>query len=118
MTKSEYLSIFETALDVAAKNAESMLGFPIPKMYEIGFHGLAPSSRSLSKEAAFEALYLGPDRFFRIIDISVRRVSNQVCTVFLRVSSHPPGSFDQTWNQPAGSGPFKQVLASEIEVRQ
>lgn len=116
MTKNEFLSLFENALELAAKNAETFLGYAVPRTFEIEFHGLSSSSRLLSKESAFDKLYLGPDKFYRLIDISVRKISDQVCTVFLRISGHSPSAFDQTWNQPIGSGPFKQLLATQIEV--
>jgi hypothetical protein len=70
----------------------------------------------LKKDDAFEKIYLGPDRFYRIIDVAVRRVSEDVCTVFVGISGHAPGPLNQTWNQPPGSGPFKQVLADVVKV--
>ena len=36
--------------------------------------------------------------------------------IFARVSGHAPGSFDQTWNEPPGTGPFKQLIAEHIRV--
>lgn len=115
MTKNEYLILFENALELAAKNVETMLGHAVPRHFEIEFNGLTPKTRLLTVESALNELYIGPDLFYRIIDMAVRGVSNQHCTVFLSVSGHPPGSFDQTWNQPADSGPFKQVIAGEVE---
>jgi hypothetical protein len=63
-----------------------------------------------------EVLYLGPDRFFRIVDVAVLWVLNDRCVVFMRVSSHKPRSFAETWSQPEGSGPFKQIDSQAIEV--
>jgi len=54
--------------------------------------------------------------FFRVINVAVRRVSKDAAVVFMGISGHAPTSFDQTWNQPPGSGPFKQVLSDEISV--
>jgi hypothetical protein len=115
MNKQEFKTLFEQALEVAAKNAEAKLGHPVPRAFEIEMHGLAPHPRLLKKDDAFEEIYLGPDRFYRIIDLVVRRVSKDVCTIFMGISGHPPGSLNQTWNQPPGSGPFKQVLADEVK---
>ena len=70
----------------------------------------------MPKDDAVEEVYLGPDRFYQVIDVAVRRVSKDACTVFMGVSGHPPGSLNQTWNQPHGSGPFKQVVADEVKV--
>ena len=115
MTKEEFKALFERALEVAAKNAEGKLGHSVPRRFEIEMHGLAPHSRMLTMDDALEEIYLGPERFYRIVDLSVRRVSKDVCTVFMGISGHTPGSLNQTWNQPPGSGPFKQVLADEVK---
>jgi hypothetical protein len=40
----------------------------------------------------------------------VLRVTGEVTTIFMRVSGHPPDTFEKTWNQPVGNGPFKQLL--------
>ena len=116
MNKEEFRLIFEQALEMAAQNADAKLGHPVPRRFEVEMHGLAPHPRILGKDQAFEEIYLGPDRFYRIIDIAVRRVRADTCTVYMRISGHVPGLLEQTWNRPPGSGPFKQILAKNIEV--
>jgi hypothetical protein len=116
MTRDTFKTLFESALEVAAENADKKLGRSVPRVFEIEMHGLAPHARTLTKEHALDEVYIASDRFYRIIDLAVRRVSKDVTTVFMRVSGHSPGSFADTWNQPIGSGPFKQLLADEIEV--
>ena len=116
MSKEEFKFLFERALEVAAQNAEKKLGRPVPRQFEIEMHGLAPKSRILKREDVFEEIYLGPDRFYRIIDVSVSRVSKNVSTVYMVISGHAPGPLNQTWNHPPGSGPFKQVLADEVKT--
>ena len=116
MNKEEFKTLFEEALEAAAQNAERKLGRPVPRRFEIETHGLAPHPRILKKDDAFEEIYLGPDRFYRIIDLAVRRVSKDVCTVFMGISGHEPGPLNQTWNQPSGKGPFRQVLSDQVKV--
>jgi len=116
MSKEEFKTLFEHALETAARNAEKELGRAVPRQFEIEMGGLAPHSRIMSKEAILEEIYLGPDQFYRIIDISVCRVSKDVSTVYMVVSGHTPGPLNRTWNQPSGSGPFKQVLADKVEL--
>ena len=116
MTRDEFQLLFDRALEIAAQNAEKVLGRPVSRTFEIEVHGLAPKVRLMEKDAAFDGIYLGPERFYRIIDLSVRHVSKDLTTVFMRISGHSPAPFDQTWNQPPGSGPFKQLLAAKIEV--
>ena len=117
MTKDEFRTLYERALDVAAQNAEAKLRCSVPRNFQIELHGGAPSARTLSKDEAFEEIYLGPDSFYRVIDLSVCRVEHGLSIVYMVISGHRPGPLDQTWNQPPGNGPFKQVLASEISTR-
>jgi len=116
MSKEEFKALFERVLEVAAQNAEKKLVRSVPRQFEIELHGLAPHPTVVTMDEAFERIYLGSDRFYRVIDLAVRRVSKDVCTVFMGVSGHAPGSLSQTWNQPPGNGPFKQVLADEVQV--
>jgi hypothetical protein len=63
-----------------------------------------------------DRLYLGEGRFYRIIDVAVIEIAEDYTICFVRASDHAPGTFEQTWNSPAGSGPFKQLIAKEIRV--
>lgn len=116
MTEAEFIQLFRDALDVAAKNAECKLGRAVPRVFEVLLFGAGYSGVKMFPEEAGRVLFLGQDRFYRIIDVSVVGVEVDRCRVFVRVSGHSPGSFDETWNDPPGSGPFKQLLAQDIEV--
>ncbi len=116
MTKEQFKTLFESALEIAAKNAEMKLGRSVPRNFEIQLHGSAPQQKLLTKDGAFEAIYLGPDRFYRVIDLAVSSVSNHISTVFMCLSGHQPGTLEQTWDQPPGSDPFKQLLADEVKL--
>ncbi len=116
MTEEEFRLLFERALEIATENAEKQMGWLVPRSFGIEMLGVGPHPKTMKKDDAFEAIYLGPDRFYRIIDVSVFRVSKDVSTVFIRISGHSPGSLNETWNQPPGSGPFKQLLATKVAV--
>ena len=116
MTKNEYMALLDDALESAAKNAEQQLGRSVPRNFVIQLHGFAPEPRTLTKQATLDELYIGPEKLYRVIDVAVRRVDCESCTVFMSISGHSPCAFDQTWNQPPGSGPFKQVIASTVEI--
>jgi hypothetical protein len=116
MSREEFKILFDQALEAAAQNAEKKLGRPVPRQFEIELHGLAPHSRILARDLAFEQVYINPNQFYRVIDVSLRRVSKDMSTVCMVISGHTPGPLSQTWNQPPGSGPFKQVLANEVEA--
>jgi hypothetical protein len=79
---------------------------------DMGLSDLNP----LEVNQATDALYLGEDLFYRIIDIAVIEVHSQVTLLFVRASGHAPTVFEHTWNDPPGSGPFKQLLAKTIKV--
>ena len=117
MTREEFGRLLEVALDAAARNAEAALGQAVPRSFRIRLHGAGKQGeRMVDVKTASDELYLGEDRFYRIIDVAVVEVSSDASTAFVRASSHPPGSFQETWNQPPGSGPFKQILAQKVTV--
>ena len=114
MTKSEFRRLFLQALDAAADNAEARLGRQVPRSFEIELHATGASGRTMSVGRALDVIYLGSDRFYKIIDIAIRRVRPGKSVAFVRVSGHPPGPFSQTWD-PSDLGPFKQIIATTIE---
>jgi hypothetical protein len=67
-------------------------------------------------DAALDNIYLGPDRFYRIIDVAIKELLPKESVVFVRVSGHPPDVFGTTWD-PASTGPFKQILSDKIAER-
>ena len=116
MTKQEFAQLFQRALEQAALNAEQQLGRKVSRHYRILLHGAGHPGDLLSPEAAVDALYLNPDKFFRFIDVAVVEVSRTSVTIFARASDHTPVPFDQTGNTPPGSGPFKQLISKQIQV--
>lgn len=117
MTLAEFNELFRQALEQAAKNAETRLSRAVPRDFTVHVYGAGYSGTTMSPEQASERLYLGPNRFYRIIDVAVTGVSGDRCTAFVRASGHQPSSFEDTWNEPPGSGPFKQLLAEKIDVQ-
>jgi hypothetical protein len=114
MTKDEFRQLFIGALNVAAQTAERRLGGTISRAFAIDLH--APPSRHglVTVDEALDRLYLGNDRFYRIIDIAVTDVAPDRTVAFVRVSGHAPDKFGDTWD-PSGAGPFKQLSAQPIE---
>jgi hypothetical protein len=114
MTKDEFRSLFLQALNAAAENAEARLARPVPRAFVIELHAPNSSARTVSVDQALDQIYLGKDRFYRIIDVAIRGLSPRQSIAFVRVSGHPPGQFSQTWG-PSHLGPFKQIIADTIE---
>ena len=116
MNKHNFKELFAKALEAAAINAESKLHLSVPRIFEIELHGGGYSGIMLTPDEALEILYLGDSLFYRIIDIAVIAVFPSQTRVFVRTSGHSPSTFDKTWNQPQGSGPFKQILTQKIHA--
>lgn len=114
MTKRGFRNLFLRALRAAAELADIRLAKPIPRSFLIELHAPTSSGQTMSVDQAIDQIYLGSDRFYRIIDVAIRRLSSDQSIAFVRVSGHPPGPFSQTWD-PANLGPFKQILSQTIE---
>jgi hypothetical protein len=114
MTREEFMALFEQSLEEAARNAETKLGRAVPRSFEIVLRPNPPYPGMMTVDEACDKVYLGRDRFYLIIDLAVVRVSLDAVVVYMRPSGHEPGPFDQTWNQPPGTGPFKQLLSNDI----
>jgi hypothetical protein len=114
MTKDEFRRLFLQALSAAAENAEARLARSVPRSFVIELHAPTSSGQTLSVDQALDQLYLGTDRFYRIIDVAIRRLLPRKAVAFVRVSGHPPAPFSQTWD-PSHLGPFKQIIADTIE---
>ncbi|MDM7921935.1 MAG: hypothetical protein QUS14_06515 [Pyrinomonadaceae bacterium] len=116
MTKEEFKNLLVSSLELAAKYAEEKLDIRIPRDFQILLFGAGHNGDLLSVKEVVDVLYLGPELFYRVIDLSVVKVSATYATVFARVSGHSPGDFESTWNDPKTCGPFRQLIAEEIEI--
>ena len=63
---------------------------------------------------ALSELFVSEDAFYLIIDMVAVEVSATTTWVWVRESGHHPGPFEKTWNNPPGSGPFKQLAVERI----
>lgn len=116
MNRDEFKVLFEKSLNIAVEKAEQQLGYEIPKKYQIELHGAGFSGALLDVETVFSNIYLGKDRFYLTIDLSVKEITPQITKIFMGVGGRQPDSFDKTWNQPPGMGPFKPTTTWKIRV--
>ena len=114
MNKQEFGQLFFKSLSEAANIADKRLGKSVSRSFEIELHGADHSGSLLSTKDALDALYIDDGQFFKIIDVAVIGISPKNTRMFVRVSGHIPSSFDETWNQPPGMGPFKQLVSDKI----
>src|SRR5258708_9096919 len=103
-------------LKKAAESAEAKFAKPIPSAFVIELHAPGSSGRALSVDEALDHIYLGSDRFYRIIDVAIKELLPGKSVVFVRVSGHQSAEFSKTWD-PSGLGPFKQIIAEKIDDR-
>jgi len=114
MSRDEFTTRFAAELEAAATDAERGIGGRIARDYRIAFED--PGSKQLiDARRAADLLYDGTGLFPRVIDISIVRVADDHTVVFVRPSAHERTSWDATWNQPNGRGPFKRLLAERIK---
>lgn len=111
MNFKDFKILFIRSLEIAVANAEEELGKPISRTYEVMLYGAGHSGDILDVDTAVKEIYLDERKFYRVIDVAVQRVSPKGTRLFMRVSGHKPVPFEQTWNTPEGSGPFKQIMA-------
>jgi len=116
MNKDEFAIRFRAELDSAADAVEHELGGRVARAYDIAYGD--PRQRPLiDVEGAIEMLARDAPRFPRIIDISVVGLRDGATLVFVRPSGHTPSTWEETWNVPPGRGPFKTLVASEVDDR-
>jgi hypothetical protein len=116
MTKSEFRELFQQVLNVAANNAEAKMAKPISRSFLIKLHAFGYDDRLISIDEAIDKIYLGSDCFYRIIDVAIEEVLPKESVAFVRVSGHSPDALSTTWD-PAGSGPFKEIVFDKIVDR-
>ena len=116
MTRDEFADAFRSAIMDSIGLARKNTGGRVPERFKIEFHGFGQNGKTLEIDEALELLYVGPDRYLKVIDVSVVRIMPSYCVVFVRPSGHAPGPFQDTWNQPPGSGPFKQLICESIQI--
>jgi hypothetical protein len=116
VTKDDFRELFLRALKSAADKAEEKLEKPIPRSFVVELRAPGSPERTLSVDEALDQIYLGNDRFYRIIDVAIKKLLPGEAVAFVRVSGHLPAEFSKTWD-PFTLGPFKQIIADKIDDR-
>jgi hypothetical protein len=118
MDKQEFQQLFLRNVSKALESAEKIVGIPLLAGFEIEFHGGGVSGEIISQDRAVDIMYLGENKFYRIIDIGVKYIDdNNRAVVFVRISAHQPSTFEDTWNNPKGNGPFKIIEPTGVIPR-
>jgi hypothetical protein len=116
LTKDEFEELFTRSARAAIADAETRLGRSLPTEFDVELHGAGVSGEMASRERAVDLMYINNDTFYRLIDIAVKAIHRDRPLLFARISSHPPSTFDKTWNTPKGNGPFKVLTSNQIPI--
>ena len=108
MNKEGFKRLFSKKVKEALNNARLTKTEPSIIVYEL--HGAGSRGETLLLEELLDKIYIDSEHFFRIIDIGVLASSKDCIKVFVRLSDHKPSSFEETWNNPPGNGPFKILI--------
>jgi hypothetical protein len=116
MTKGDFRKLFLKALNAAADNAEAGLATPVPRSFRIELHAPGSMGTAMSVDEALDKIWLGNNRFYRVIDVAIKEALPGRSLAFARVSGHAPTRFENTWD-PSNLGPFKQIVAEQVNDR-
>jgi len=112
VAREDFRRLLQEALSLAANHTEAKLQKSISRSYLIRLHAFGYDDRLVSIDDALDKLYLGGERFFRIIDVAIAEVRSDASVVFVRPSGHEPDVWGTTWD-PSSCGPFKQIIFDE-----
>ncbi|HEX8624377.1 MAG TPA: hypothetical protein VF782_04780 [Allosphingosinicella sp.] len=108
MDKDQFRLYFHKALDRAVASFEKVHGPLARKPDRFEVHAPGPKGRAVTETEAIDAIFLGESLFYKIIDVAVVERPDSQPIGFVRVSGHPPCSFEETLN-PRDLGPFKSL---------
>jgi hypothetical protein len=117
MDKLQFRELFISNAQKALKFAEKKFGIYIDENFDVELHGGGLAGEKISIDQCVDNLYLGNDRFFRVIDIGVKSIKGNKALLFVRISAHQPVKFEETWNTPSGNGPFKVIEPIRIGMK-
>jgi len=109
--REEFKALFNAALDVAAARAEGHFRLNVPKNKAVELHGAGHGGDRMTPDEAAEAFYLGPERFYKLIDVLIKRIEGDTAIAFVRVADFESCPWAST-HDPGGLGPFKTTMLS------
>ena len=109
--RAEFRAYFHKALAAATALAERQFGRVVPARKIVELLGLGGGR--LAPDAAADALYVAPDRFYNVIDVGVQWIEGDTTVVFVTPAGFEPCPWEETMD-PDGLGPFKPVGSMDI----
>jgi hypothetical protein len=96
VNREEFKAYFNDALNVAAAQAEKHFRKNVPKHKSVELHGAGHGGDRIAPDVAADALYLGPDRFYKLIDVLIKWIEGDTALVFVRVAGFEPCPWEAT----------------------
>jgi hypothetical protein len=113
VNREEFEAYFNDALNVAAAQAEKHFRVNVPKHKSVELHGAGHGGDRIAPNVAADALYLGPERFYKLIDVLIKWIEGDTAVVFVVVAGFEPCPWEETFDA-GGLGPFKTMLSAGI----
>src|SRR5258708_39628804 len=93
----------------AVKEAQQQVSEPLPTLLYVELEAFGQHGKELSLGEVIPFLFRD-GTFPKVVDIAVRGIKDERTFIWIRPSGHEYVSdFSQTWNTPAGRGPFNSV---------
>lgn len=109
LTRDAFRDLLALAVEQAVLRAQQEVNGPVPEGRRYKVLAFGQNRRALSLEEALDLLY-ADGSFPRIIDVTVCGVADDCTVIGLLPSGHSwVRDITETWNQPAGMGPFKPL---------
>ena len=109
VNREEFRAYFYEALSIAAAQAEKEFRVNVPKHKSVELHGAGHGGDRVTPDVAADALYLGSERFYKLIDVLIKWIEGDTALVFVRVAGFEPCPWEETLD-PGGLGPFKTTM--------
>ena len=108
-SKEAMRQLLEKCITMTVEEAQKEVSDPLPTQLYLGLEAFGQRGKESSFDEVLSFLYRN-GTFPRVVDIAVRGIKDGRTFIWIRPSGHAHVSdFSQTWNTPAGMGPFKNI---------
>lgn len=109
VTEETLRQLLKKCIALAVDEAQKEIADPLPAQFYIELGAFGQQGKDLSLDEVLSFLFRN-GTFPRIVDIAVRGIKDGRTLIWIHPSSHIyVNDFKQTWNTPAGMGPFKSI---------
>jgi hypothetical protein len=109
VTKEALRQLLERCIVLTVEEVQKQVVQPLPTFLYVGLEAFGQHGKELSLDEVMSFLYRD-GTFPQIVDVAVRGIKSGRTFIWIRPSGHAyVDDFAQTWNNPAGMGPFKSI---------